>query len=47
VVTELVDHKYSKTEIDGMYPFERDIIISIINQKDAPAGQAPEVPTEF
>ena len=45
-INGLVEHKYTKTEIDQMIPFERDIIVNLLNQ-DAPAQVEPrEAPTE-
>lgn len=45
-INGLVDHKYSKSDIDAMYPFERDVIISLLNQATKPAAEVV-APTEF
>lgn len=46
VMTE--DNKYSKTEIDNMYPFERDVLISIGNQRVGTQATPPiEAPVDF
>lgn len=40
-------HKYTKTEIDEMIPFERDIFVTLIKSRMPAAQEMPDAPTEF
>lgn len=40
-------HKYTKTEIDEMIPFEREIFVFLIKSRLPAQVEMPSAPTEF